>query len=252
VRAYRDIAKRIDPELSRLFGRLPRLTYGVATIPAYSAPSQTTAYYMSGSPDAHRPGTYFVNTYKLDSRPIWEMEALTAHEAVPGHHLQIALSQEMHELPEFRRYSGYTAFTEGWALYAESLGSELGLYRDPYSKFGQLSYEMWRAIRLVLDTGIHDEGWTREQAIEYFEVNSAKTKQDITSEVDRYIVTPGQALAYKSGELAIRAMRRRAEQEQGARFDIRAFHDELLSQGSLPLDILERRMGEWTSARKSR
>jgi uncharacterized protein (DUF885 family) len=249
VRAYRDIAKRIDPELSRLFGRLPRLTYGVATIPSYSAPSQTTAYYMSGSPDAHRPGMYFVNTYKLDSRPIWEMEALTAHEAVPGHHLQIALSQEMHDLPEFRRYTGYTAFTEGWGLYAESLGGELGLYRDPYSKFGQLSYEMWRAIRLVLDTGIHDEGWTREQAIEYFEANSAKTKQDITSEVDRYIVMPGQALAYKSGELAIRAMRQRAEREQGPRFDIRAFHDELLSQGALPLDILEKRMEAWSRAR---
>jgi uncharacterized protein (DUF885 family) len=249
VRAYRDIAKRIDPELSRLFGRLPRLTYGVATIPSYSAPSQTTAYYMSGSPDAHRPGMYFVNTFKLDSRPIWEMEALTAHEAVPGHHLQIALSQEMHDLPEFRRYTGYTAFTEGWGLYAESLGGELGLYRDPYSKFGQLSYEMWRAIRLVLDTGIHDEGWTREQAIEYFEANSAKTKQDITSEVDRYIVMPGQALAYKSGELAIRAMRQRAEREQGSRFDIRAFHDELLSQGALPLDILEKRMEAWSRAR---
>ena len=249
VRAYRDIAKRIDPELSRLFGRLPRLTYGVATIPTYAAPSQPTAYYMSGSPDAHRPGMYFVNTYKLDSRPIWEMEALTAHESVPGHHLQIALSQEMNQLPEFRRYSGYTAFTEGWGLYAESLGSELGLYRDPYSKFGQLSYEMWRAIRLVLDTGIHDEGWSREQAIEYFEANSAKTKQDITSEVDRYIVTPGQALAYKSGELAIRQMRRRAEREQGALFDIRAFHDELLSQGALPLDILEKRMAEWSRAR---
>jgi len=249
VRAYRDIAKRIDPELPRLFGRLPRLPYGVATIPAYAAPSQTTAYYMSGSPDAHRPGMYFVNTYKLDSRPTWEMEALTAHEAVPGHHLQIALSQEMHDLPEFRRYAGYTAFTEGWGLYAESLGSELGLYRDPYSKFGQLSYEMWRAIRLVLDTGIHDQGWTREQAIEYFEANSAKTKQDITSEVDRYIVMPGQALAYKSGELAIRAMRQRAEREQGARFDIRAFHDELLSQGALPLDILEKRMTQWSRAR---
>jgi uncharacterized protein (DUF885 family) len=247
VRAYRDIAKRIDPELSRLFGRLPRLTYGVATIPAYSAPAQTTAYYMSGSPDAHRPGMYFVNTYKLDSRPIWEMEALTAHEAVPGHHLQIALSQEMSDVPAFRRFTGYTAFTEGWGLYAESLGAELGLYHDPYSKFGQLTYEMWRAIRLVLDTGIHEFGWTREQAIEYFEANSAKTKQDITSEVDRYIVMPGQALAYKSGELAIRAMRARAERRQGARFDIRAFHDELLGQGALPLDILDRRMEEWTT-----
>ena len=252
VRAYRDIAKRIDPELSRLFGRLPRLTYGVTTIPSYAAPSQTTAYYMSGSPDAHRPGMYFVNTYKLDSRPIWEMEALTAHEAVPGHHLQIALSQELHDLPEFRRYAGYTAFVEGWGLYAESLGGELGLYRDPYSKFGQLTYEMWRAIRLVLDTGIHDLGWTRAQAIEYFMANSAKTEQDITSEVDRYIVMPGQALAYKSGELAIRAMRQRAEREMGHDFDIRAFHDELLSQGALPLDILDARMEEWSRTGKTK
>ena len=181
--------------------------------------------------------------------PTWEMEALTAHEAVPGHHLQIALSQEMHDLPEFRRYAGYTAFTEGWGLYAESLGAELGLYRDPYSKFGELSYEMWRAIRLVLDTGIHDRGWTREQAIEYFRANSAKTEQDITSAVDRYIVQPGQALAYKSGELAIRAMRRRAEKELGSRFDVRAFHDELLSQGALPLDILDARMEEWGRTR---
>jgi uncharacterized protein (DUF885 family) len=249
VRAYRDIAKRIDPELPRLFGRLPRLPYGVATIPSYAAPAQATAYYLSGSPDSHQPGTYYVNTYKLDSRPTWEMEALTAHEAVPGHHLQIALSQEMHDLPAFRRYAGYTAFTEGWGLYAESLGSELGLYRDPYSKFGQLSYEMWRAIRLVLDTGLHDRGWTREPAIEYFRANSAKTEQDITSEVDRYIVMPGQALAYKSGELAIRAMRQRAEREQGNQFDIRAFHDELLSEGALPLDILDARMEEWSRAK---
>jgi uncharacterized protein (DUF885 family) len=252
VRAYRDIAKRIDPELARLFGRLPRLPYGITTVPSYSAPSQTTAYYMPGSPDAHRPGMYFVNTYKLDARPIWEMEALTAHEAVPGHHLQIALSQELQDLPEFRRYAGYTAFVEGWALYAESLGPELGLYRDPYSKFGQLTYEMWRALRLVLDTGIHDMGWSREQAIAYFRANSAKTEQDITNEVDRYIVTPAQALAYKSGELSIRALRARAERELGADFDIRAFHDEILSQGALPLDILEARMGEWIARRRAR
>lgn len=245
VNAYRDIAKRIDPELPRLFGHLPRLPYVISTIPSYAAPAQATAYYLSGSPDSHQPGTFYVNTYRLDARPTWEMEALTAHEAVPGHHLQIALSQEMHDLPAFRRYAGYTAFTEGWGLYAESLGSELGLYRNPYSKFGQLSYEMWRAIRLVLDTGIHDRGWTREQAIEYFRANSAKTEQEITSEVDRYIVTPGQALAYKSGELAIRAMRQRAERELGSRFDIRAFHDELLGEGALPLDILDARMAEW-------
>jgi uncharacterized protein (DUF885 family) len=175
VRAYRDITKRIDPELPKLFGRLPRLPYGVSTIPSYSAPSQTTAYYQGGSPEAHRAGQYFVNTYKLDTRPIWEMEVLTSHEAVPGHHLQIALSEELEGIPEFRRYGGYTAFVEGWALYSESLGPELGLEKDPYSKFGQLTYEMWRAIRLVIDTGIHSFGWSRQQAIDYFTANSAKT-----------------------------------------------------------------------------
>jgi uncharacterized protein (DUF885 family) len=246
VRGYRDITKRIDPELPKLFGRLPRLTYGVSTIPSYSAPSQTTAYYQQGSPDAHRAGQYFVNTYKLDTRPIWEMEVLTSHEAVPGHHLQIAISQELEGIPEFRRYSnGFTAFVEGWALYSESLGPELGLEKDPYSKFGQLTYEMWRAIRLVIDTGIHSMGWSRQQAIDYFTANSAKTAQDITVEVDRYIVWPGQALAYKSGELEIKALRKYAEQELGPRFDIRAFHDQILGQGALPLDILDSRIRSW-------
>ena len=251
VRGYRDIAKRIDPELSRIFGKLPRLTYGVSTVPSYAAPSQTTAYYESGSPDAHRPGMYFVNTYKLDSRPTWEMEALTAHEAVPGHHLQIALSQEMGELPEFRRYAGYTAFTEGWGLYAESLGDAVGLYKDPYSKFGQLSYEIWRAVRLVLDTGIHDLGWSRDRAIAYFRENSAKTDQDISVEVDRYIVRPGQALAYKSGELAITGLRTYAEHELGTAFDIRAFHDEVLSEGAIPLDVLDSRVRAWVAVQKA-
>ena len=250
VRAYRDIAKRIDPELPKLFGRLPRLPYGVTTIPSYAAPSQTTAYYQPGSPEAHRPGQYYVNTYKLETRPIWEMEALSVHEAVPGHHLQIALAQEIDAIPLFRRYGGYTAFVEGWGLYSESLGPELGLYKDPYSKFGQLTYEMWRAIRLVLDTGIHSMGWTRDSAIAYFKANSAKTEQDITVEVDRYIVWPGQALAYKSGELSMKALRRYAEQELGARFDIRAFHDELLGQGALPLDVLEPRMRAWVARQK--
>lgn len=252
VRAYRDITKRIDPELPKLFGRLPRLTYGVATIPSYSAPSQTTAYYQGGSPDSHRAGLFFVNTYKLDTRPTWEMEVLTVHEAVPGHHFQIAISQELEGIPEFRRYGGYTAFVEGWALYSESLGPELGLYTDPYSKFGQLTYEMWRAIRLVLDTGIHSFGWTRQQAIDYFKANSAKTENDITVEVDRYIVWPGQALAYKSGELEIKALRRYAEQDLGPRFDIRAFHDQMLSQGALPLDVLDTRMRAWVAEQKSR
>ena len=249
VRGYRDIAGRIDPQLPRLFGKLPRLTYEVTTVPSFIAPSQPTAYYLSGSPDAHRPGQFFVNTYKLESRPTWEMEALPAHEAVPGHHLQIALSQELGELPEFRRYAGYTAFTEGWGLYAESLGAELGLYRDPYSRFGQLSYEMWRAIRLVLDTGIHDLGWSREQAVEYFRANSSKTEQEIRAEVDRYIVRPGQALAYKSGELEIKDLRAQATRALGDGFDIRAFHDEVLSQGAIPLDILHARMTRWIAAR---
>ena len=252
VRAYRDIAKRIDPELPKLFGRLPRLPYGVTTIPSYAAPSQTTAYYQQGSPDANRAGQYFVNTYLLDTRPIWEMEALSIHEAVPGHHLQIALSQEMEGVPEFRRYGGYTAFVEGWALYSESLGPELGMYQDPYSQFGQLTYEIWRAIRLVIDPGIHMYGWSRQQAIDYFVANSAKTLNDITNEVDRYIVWPAQALAYKSGELAIKSLRAHAEQELGARFDIRAFHDELLGQGALPLDVLEPRMRRWVATQKSR
>ncbi|HMG70072.1 MAG TPA: DUF885 domain-containing protein [Gemmatimonadaceae bacterium] len=252
VRAYRDITKRIDPELPKLFGTLPRLTYGVSTIPSYAAPSQTTAYYQQGSPDSHRAGQYFVNTYKLDTRPKWEMEVLTAHESVPGHHLQIAISQELEGVPEFRRYGGYTAFVEGWALYSESLGPELGLYTDPYSKFGQLTYEMWRAIRLVIDTGIHSFGWSRQQAIDYFKANSAKTENDITVEVDRYIVWPGQALAYKSGELEIKALRKYAEQELGTRFDIRAFHDQVLGQGGLPLDVLDTRVRAWVAAQKNR
>lgn len=252
VRAYRDVAKRIDPELTKMFGRLPRLTYGVATIPSYAAPSQTTAYYSQGSPDSHRPGRFFVNTYKLETRPMWEMEALTAHEAVPGHHLQIALAQELTDIPLFRRYGGYTAFVEGWALYAESLGPEIGLYQDSYSKFGQLTYEIWRAIRLVIDTGIHSFGWTRQQAIDYFIANSAKTEQDITQEVDRYIVWPGQALAYKSGELEIKSLRKFAEQELGQAFDIRAFHDQVLSQGALPLDILDTRIRAWVVDQKNR
>ena len=251
VRAYRDITKRIDPELPKLFGRLPRLTYGVSTIPSYAAPSQTTAYYQPGAPAAHRAGQFFVNTYKLDSRPIWEMEVLTTHEAVPGHHLQIAIAQELEGVPDFRRYGGYTAFVEGWGLYSESLGPELGLYKDPYSKFGQLTYEMWRAIRLVIDTGIHSLGWTRQQAIDYFKANSAKTEQDIVQEVDRYIVMPAQALAYKSGELEIKALRRYAEQELGPRFDIRAFHDQVLSQGALPLDVLDTRVRAWVAAQKA-
>jgi uncharacterized protein (DUF885 family) len=249
VNGYRITAKKIDPELAHLFGKLPRLTYGVCQIPDFKAPSQTTAYYQPGAPQAGRPGCYFVNTYNLHARPKWEMEALTLHEAVPGHHLQISLAQEMEAQPEFRKHVGYSAFVEGWALYSESLGEELGLYKDPYAKFGQLTYEMWRAVRLVVDTGMHAMGWTREQAIQFFKDNTGKTDQDITVEVDRYIVWPGQALAYKLGQLKIRELRTEAERRLGARFNVRAFHDAVLDQGAVPLSVLEPHVRHWIEAR---
>ncbi|HEX7181061.1 MAG TPA: DUF885 domain-containing protein [Thermoanaerobaculia bacterium] len=245
VAEYREIAKRADPELAHLFGKLPRLPYGVKPIPSYAEKSQTTAYYDGGSLAAGRPGTYYVNTYDLKSRPKWEMEALTLHESVPGHHLQVALAQEMEGVPEWRKHDGYTAFAEGWALYAESLGTEMGFYQDPYSKFGQLTYEMWRAVRLVVDTGMHSMGWTRQQAIDYFKANAAKTEHDIVVEVDRYIVWPGQALAYKIGELKIKELRALAEKELGPKFDVRAFHDQVLGNGSLPLNLLEKNVRAW-------
>jgi uncharacterized protein (DUF885 family) len=247
VAAYRDIAKRADPELARLFGRLPQTPYGVKPMPDASAPSQTTAYYNPGSFVAGRPGIMLANTYKLDSRPRWEMEALTLHESVPGHHVQIALAQERLGLPEFRKNSSYTAFVEGWALYSESLGGEMGFYADPYSKFGQLTYEMWRAVRLVVDTGLHSMGWTRDQAIDFFRANAAKADQDIVVEVDRYIVWPGQALGYKMGQLKIRELRTNAERQLGSRFDVRRFHDVVLGQGAVPLDVLERQVGAWVA-----
>jgi uncharacterized protein (DUF885 family) len=217
----------------------------VREVPAAIAPSQTTAYYDPGAPAAGRPGYMSANTYKLEARPKWEMEALTLHEAVPGHHLQIALAQELQGLPEFRQNTSYTAFVEGWALYAESLGDEMGFYTDPYSKFGQLTYEMWRAVRLVVDTGLHAFGWTRRQAIDFFLANAAKTEQDVIVEIDRYIVWPGQALGYKLGQLEIRELRTTAERQLGAKFNIRQFHDAVLNQGALPLDVLARRLQDW-------
>lgn len=245
VSGYRDVAKRADPELAKLFGRLPATPYGVLRVPDAIAPSQTTAYYEPGSLAAGRPGYMFANTYKLDARPKYEMEALTLHEAVPGHHLQISIAQELTGLPEFRKNSSYTAYVEGWALYAESLGESMGFYQDPYSKFGQLTYEMWRAVRLVVDTGLHSMDWSRQQAIDFFLTNTAKTLQDITVEVDRYIVWPGQALGYKMGEIKLRELRAAAEAALGEAFDVRAFHDEVLASGAVPLDVVEARVNAW-------
>ncbi len=252
LREYRDIAKRIDPGLIRLFGRLPRMPYGVIAVPAYSERNVTTAYYMPGSPEAARPGYFYANTYDLKARPKWEMEALTVHEAVPGHHLQIALAQELENVPEFRKHLGFTAFVEGWGLYSESLGHDLGLYSDPYSRFGALTYDMWRAVRLVIDTGLHSMGWSRQQAIDYFAANSSKPLHDITVEVDRYISWPGQALAYKIGQLKIRELREFATNELGDAFDVRAFHDEILGAGAVPLGILDARIREWVAREKQR
>ena len=248
--AYRDISKRADPELVKLFGKLPRLPYGVVPVPSYAEKSQTTAYYQQGSLEAGRPGNFYANTYDLKTRPKWEMEALTLHEAVPGHHLQISIAQELEDLPWFRRFGGETAFVEGWGLYSESLGEEMGFYKDPYSKFGQLTYEIWRAIRLVVDTGMHALGWTRQEAIDFFKANTGKTEHDIVVEVDRYIVWPGQALAYKIGELKIKELRAMAKDELGDAFDIRAFHDQVLGNGALPLRVLETHIKEWVASQK--
>ena len=243
--AYVIMSKRIDPLLTGYFGTLPRTPYGVRPIPSANAPDTTTAYYQPLSADGRRPGYFYVNLYRPAERPKYEIPVLTAHEAVPGHHIQQAIAKELGELPKFRRDFEATAFVEGWALYAESLGDEMGLYTDPYDKFGQLTYEMWRAVRLVIDTGMHHKRWTRERAIEFFRTNAAKSELDISNEVDRYIAWPGQATAYKIGELKLKELRQRARTKLGQRFDLRAFHDTVLGEGAVPLDVLEQRIDAW-------
>jgi uncharacterized protein (DUF885 family) len=239
------VLKKADGRLPELFGRLPRIPYGIREIPAYIAPQTTTAYYWPPKTDGTTAGFYYVNTYNLSSRPLYQVESLSLHEAVPGHHLQLAIQAELTELHPISRESNFTAFIEGWGLYAEGLGKEIGFYKDPYQDFGRLSMEAWRASRLVVDTGIHWMGWSRGRAISYMKENTALSEHNITAEVDRYIGWPGQALAYKTGQLAISRIRAEAEERLGEKFDVRRFHDRVLEAGSIPLPMLERRVDEW-------
>ncbi len=246
--AYRRPIAQMQPKLPELFGRLPKAPLQVLPVPAYMAAQQAQAYYQPGTPDGSRPGQVFVNTYQFAGRGLEGVEDIAYHEGIPGHHLQISIAQELTGLPEFRKQEMYTAYTEGWGLYAEQLGKDVGFFEDPYNNYGRLEADMWRAIRLVVDTGVHAKGWTRQQMVDFFHEHSTLDEQNIQAETDRYIAWPGQALGYKVGQLKLLELRQRAKTKLGAKFDIRAFHDEVLDSGALPLDVLERRVDAWIAA----
>jgi uncharacterized protein (DUF885 family) len=247
---YRGYLGPMQAKLPELFGRLPKAKFEVVQVPAYMEKTAPPAYYEPGAPDGSRPGCLFINTYDATSRNLDSVEAIAYHEGIPGHHLQISIAQELDGLPAFRKYQEYTAYTEGWALYAERLGKDVGFYQDPYSDYGRLEADIWRAIRLVVDTGVDSEGWTREQMVQYFHDHSNVDETSVQAEVDRYIAWPSQALAYKIGQLKILELRDRAQKALGPKFDIRAFHDQVLDAGALPLDVLEQRIDAWVEKGK--
>jgi len=249
--AYKGYLTPMQAKLPQLFGTLPKAPFEVTTVPDYADKSSPPAYYEPGTPDGSRPGRLFINTYDATDRNLYSVESIAYHEGIPGHHLQISIAQEMTGIPEFRKYSEYTAYAEGWAFYSERLGKDIGLYQDPYSDYGRMENETWRAIRLVIDTGVHSEGWTRDQMVQYFRDHSAIDVPSMQAEVDRYIAWPGQALAYKIGQLKILELRDRAQKALGDKFDIRAFHDQVIDAGALPLDVLEQRIDAWISAQKA-
>ena len=250
VQAYSGYLDQMRGKLPEYFGRLPKAPLVVTPVPAYLEQTQAPAYYVPGTPDGSRPGTVFVNTYKFETRPLYAVEFIAYHEGLPGHHLQIAISQELTGLAAFRKYNYYTAYTEGWGLYSERLGKDMGFYQDPYNDFGRLEGDIWRAIRLVVDTGVHSKHWTRQQMVDYFHDHSAVPEADVQTEVDRYIADPSQALGYKIGQLKLLELREHARQALGPRFDIRAFHDQVLDSGALPLDVLAQRIDHWITTQK--